>query len=128
MKRWTIYTIAIAIALSTTAFVGAQQRAKKTMIVGEVIDVVDYTMKGWHGAEHAESGRYHAENGFPVAILEEETGEIYIATHKKSAPAAVMELANGLLIPFMGQKVVIQGHAYKADGINLVEVAIIGEY
>jgi hypothetical protein len=68
------------------------------------------------------------EQGFPVGILDEASGEVWIAIFRNNAPASALETGNKMLQPFMGKKVVVQGLKYKAKGVNLMRVAVISEY
>ena len=131
MKKWALCLSIVAIlAASGFAFVSAQAAPKpqKGVIVGEAISIAHYAMKGTRGEESVEPGKYHAENGFPVGILEEETGDIYICIYRDNAPASHLETANETFQPLMGQKVVAQGLIYRAKGINLMRVSVMSEY
>jgi len=122
-KRLLIALLALAL-VAGAAVVGAA--GQKTTITGEVIDLVGFVQKGARGEEHADAGRYHAENGFPVGILTEE-GEIYVAVYRNPAPASGLETANGELAPLMGKQVVVQGAVAEAAGIKIIEIALVGE-
>lgn len=127
MKRW-IGGGLIALVVLTGTYLATAQPKKKQMVVGVVIDVIDYGRKGWQGEEHAESGKYHVDKGFPVGILEDETGTIYIACYKNPAPASGLETANKMLSSYIGKKVTAQGRVYKQGGLSVIELAIVGEY
>jgi hypothetical protein len=132
MKKFTVVMVAAVVcaAIGATAYVSAQDAPKgeKGIIVGEVISVVDYAMYGRHGEEHAASGQNQAENGMPLAILEDETNEVWLACYRNPAPASALESANEVLKEYVGKKVTIQGLKYKADGVNLVRIAVATEY
>ena len=96
-------------------------------MVGNAIEITTYAMKGL-GEEHAAGGRQRAEHGFPVGILEEETGEIWVCVYRNTAPASHLETANKVMAPFIGQKVVVQGLKYRAKGVNVIRVSVISEY
>lgn len=127
MKKKMLIAVPVLIALTAVLYLKAEAAPDRSTIMGEVIDVVSYATKGLHGEEAIEEGQYRASNGFPVAILEAETGVVYIAVYRNPAPAAVVQLANKLLTELMGKPVVVQGRVYKQKGVNLVEIAVISE-
>ena len=127
MKKKTLIAVPVLIALTVAIYFRAEAAPKRSTIMGEVIDVISYATKGVHGEEAIEEGQYRAENGFPVGILEPETGVVYIAVYRNPAPAAVVQLANKILIPLMGKPVVAQGRVYKQKGVNVIEIAVISE-
>ena len=71
---------------------------------------------------------FRAEHGFPVGLIEEETGELFICVFRNPAPASSMETANKRLTPLMGKKVVLQGLVYRSDSFNLIRIGTLSEY
>lgn len=132
IKKWVVGITAGMVVFSGVAFVYAGEmtapKPEKGMIIGDVIELSTYAMKGHGGEIFTEAGRDRAEKGFPVGILEESTGEVWIAVYRSSAPASHLEKANKHLIPLMGQKVAVQGLKYKAKGVNLIRLSLISEY
>ena len=132
MKKWAFNLIAAALLVAGTYYVSAQPqdapKPEKKMIVGEVIDIAGFVMKGAIGEEHADAIKFRTEGGFPVGILDEESGEIYIAVYKNPAPASVLETANKVMAEYAGMKVAAQGLVYRSHGMNVIRIAIIGEY
>lgn len=116
-------------ALSAMAYVSAQEAAKpeKGVMVGDAIEITTYAMKG-HSEEHFPGAKHRAEAGFPVGILEDETGVIWVCAYRNTAPASHLETANKVMAPFIGQKVVVQGLKYRANGVNVIRVSVISEY
>lgn len=106
----------------------AAPKAEKGVIIGRVVDVATYAMKGSAGEEHSDAFLHRAELGFPVAIVEEESGEVYIAVFRTPAPASALETANNILAPLMGKKVAAQGLIYRAQGVNLIRLSVVSEY
>ena len=133
MKR-LIVAVGVVVAVCTVmAYVSAGVAEggpleKEAVIIGEVIDIANYGMLGRRGAEHREGGLYRAKHGFPIGILEEETGKIYIAVYRVPVPAAGLTTANGVLSPFMGQTVVVGGFTYSTPGLDVIQVSIVSEY
>lgn len=126
MKKFIVTITVVAALMGGVAFVSADA-PEKGVVVGTVIEISTYTMKGL-GEDTVAAHVSRAEQGFPVAILEESTGDMYICTYRHTAPASPMTLANEHLAPFMGKMVAAQGIKYKAPGANLLRLSIISEY
>jgi hypothetical protein len=125
MKKRLLAALSIlALLLIGAALVGAAEQ--RSTITGEVIDIAGFVQNGARGEEYAESGRFHAEKGFPVGILTEE-GHIYLAVYRDPAPASSLEPANEQLAPLMGKEVVAQGVISEASGVKLIEIALVAE-
>ena len=132
MKKWLVILGIVATAFAATAYVTGQSasaapKAVKGVLVGDAIEISTYAMKG-PGEEHFEGGKHRAENGFPVGILEDETGIVWVCVYRDSAPASHLETGNESLAPYIGQKVVVQGLKYTAKGANVIRVSVISEY
>ena len=133
MKYLTMLAMSLALGLGTVALISAQStsttpKGVKGIIVGEVIDLATYAMKGERGDAAREPGIHNSGKHFPIGILEEETGDLYIAVYRNPAPASSMELANPILEKYMNKKVAAQGLLYKAPGLNFIRLSIVGEY
>lgn len=129
MKYCTLATVIIASLFTAVAYVSAGEApvAVKGIIVGDVIDITTYAMKGQSG-DNTEAYKSRAGLGFPVGIVEEETGRVYICVYRNPAPASGLQLANNVLAPYMGMKVAAQGLKFHADGVNLLRLSVISEY
>ena len=129
MKYLALATVIIASLFTAVAYVSAGEAPKaiKGIIVGDVIDITTYAMKG-SGQDNTQAYKNRAGLGFPVGILEEDTGRVYICVYRNPAPASGLQLANDVLAPYMGMKVAAQGLKYHADGVNLLRLSIISEY
>lgn len=131
MKKWAILLSLVAVAawtVSSHLSAEAAEKPRKGVIVGEVISIAGYAMKGALGEEHAEAGKYQLGVGFPVGILDDESGELYVCVFRNNAPASHLEAANKHLSEYMGMKVAAQGLIYKTDAVNVLRVSIISEY
>ena len=131
MKKLIVITLClVAAVLSGAAYVHAQDAPKpeKGVLVGECIALANYAMRGDRGEDAAEPGKYQAEQGFPVGIIEEETGDVFIAVWRNSAPASHLETANKAFAELMGKKVAVQGLIYRQKGLNLIRASLISEY
>lgn len=131
MKKWAaVLSVVALVALVGTSWLSVDAAAKpqKGVIVGEVISIAQYAMKGVSGEAGAESGNYQVEHGFPVGILDDESGELYIAVFRNSAPASHLETANKMLKEYVGMKVAAQGLIYKTDAVNVIRLSVVSEY
>lgn len=131
MKKWTVVALMAMVVIGSMVGVLAAVDATKPVkgvIVGDVIELTTYAMKG-HGSEEIIAGaKNRVGQGFPVAILEEETGNIFVAVYKDNAPASAMVMGNKILQPFVGRKVVATGQIYRANGMNLIQIRFVSEY
>lgn len=129
MKKWFILGGVAVTIFATMAFGFAQEAPKpvKGVLVGVAIEITTYAMKGLSD-ENTEGAKHRAEAGFPVGILEEETGELWVCAYRNTAPASHLETANKIFAPYVGQKVVVQGLKYRAKSVNVIRVSVISEY
>ncbi len=133
MKTLGLVGAATVIAVCVVAYVSATpadaaEEPEIGMVVGEVIDIGNYAMKGLRGEENAAAGRYRSDLGFPIGILEDETGRVYIALYRLPVPAAGVQTGNTVLSPYMGKRVVAQGTKYHAEGVNVLRISLVTEY
>ena len=133
MKKIAV-TFAVAGAiLGAAALVSAQDAKKpageKGMVIGIAISIPHYVMDGViEGEEAAKAMAYEADKGFPVGIIEDETGEIWLCVWRDNAPASHLEAANSHFQGLMGTKVVAQGLKYRGKGANAMRMSLISEY
>lgn len=127
-KKAVIAVTAVAI-LCSVAFVSADIQAKPTkgVIMGTAIEISTYAMKG-SDEDSVDAMVKRAKEGFPVGIIEEETGTLWVCVYRSSAPASALETANDEMLPLMGKKIVAQGLKYQADGVNVLRMSVISEY
>lgn len=126
MNKALVFTGAVAVLLVSMTFVvsGEPAQPEKGILIGTAIELSTYAMQG----DDAESMVFRAENGFPVGLIEEETGELFICVFRNPAPASSMETANKRMTPLMGKKVVLQGLVYRSDSFNLIRIGTLSEY
>lgn len=130
MKKMHLFvaaTLVLSVAWAFTAPAGTPE-PKEGVLIGEVVDIAGYGMFGRLGKENSEAGQYHSSHGFPVGILEEETGDLWIALYRLPVPAAGVQTANAILTPHMGTMVVVQGVQYRRPGLNLIRLSLVSEY
>jgi hypothetical protein len=133
IRKIAVLTVAALVVIGTMTYVVSANglpapQAEKGFIVGEVIDLVNYGMFGRSGEEHREAGLFRAEAGFPVGILQADTGKVFVAVYRVPVPAAGMQTANHVLAPYMGQKVTVQGLLYRSTELNMIRISVITEY
>lgn len=129
-RKYAMLMACSALVLTAGAWVFAQDAApkgEKGIIVGDIIEIGTYAMQG-NTPELVAAHKARIEEGFPVGILEEETGEIWVAVYRNNAPASHLELANKHLAEYVGKKVTVQGLKYKAKGASVIRVSVISEY
>jgi len=126
MNKALVFTGAVAVLLVSMTFVvsGESAQPEKGILIGTAIELSTYAMQG----NNAESMVFRAEHGFPVGLIEEETGELFICVFRNPAPASSMETANKRMTPLMGKKVVLQGLVYRSDSFNLIRIGTLSEY
>ena len=129
MKKHVGVVVLAAVVAASAAILSVQAASKpeKGIIVGDVIELSTYAMKG-HTEESKSAYRLRAEHGFPVGIIDEDTGEVWVCVYRDPAPAAHLKLANNYMVDLMGKKAVVQGLKYKAKGVNLIRISVISEY
>jgi hypothetical protein len=97
------------------------ENGETKLISGEVVSVWNYLVRDQHGEEYRGSGVRLAEKGLPIGILDDESGEIYIAV--VHGPGSAVRK----LVPYMGMKVNAQGPVYHKAGVNLIEIQVVAE-
>jgi len=128
MKK-TLVAIAVMLALGTVAYVSAEPAVggEKGIVVGTAIEISTYATQGMTEKD-IPAMVARCEQGFPVGILDEASGEVWVCIFRNNAPASALETGNKHLHEFMGKKVTAQGVKYKAQGINVLRLAVVSEY
>ena len=127
MKRLKVaFAATLAMSFVAAAFVYAQAKPEKGVLVGTVVDLGTYAMQGL-GEEHNEAHKARIEEGFPVGVVTDE-GEVWVCIYRDNAPASHLEPANRHLAEYAGMKCAIQGLQYKAKGVNVIRVSVLSEY
>jgi len=131
MKRsYLAWTACVMLAISAGALVYAQDTApkgEKGIIVGDIVELGTFAMQG-NTPDLAAAHKARIEEGFPVGIVEDETGDVWVAVYRNNAPASHLELANKHAAEYVGKKVTVQGLKYKAKGVNVIRISVISEY
>lgn len=133
MKKIAVAFAVVGAILGAAALVSAQDAKKpegeKGMVIGIAVSVPHYAMDGTiEGEAAAKAMAYEAEKDFPVGIVEDGTGDVWVCVWRDNAPASHLEKANEHLQGLMGTKVVAQGLKYKAKGASVIRVGLISEY
>lgn len=125
MKKLPVVMIIAAIALVSLVglpLLGAKDVPKAELISGEVISLTNYMINGLTGEENVDSSVFHAETrGLPIAILDKDNNQLYIAVYKNTTSP------NKKLLPLMGKMVNAQGPVYRSHGVQLIEIQIVSE-
>jgi type 1 fimbria pilin len=116
-SRW-IGVLAAAAALLTAGVVPlAAAPAGQVTVTGEVIDSACYIKSGSHGESHRGCVQSCADNGVPLAILEDGTNHvIWVASN------ADMDTPNKELRPFAAHRVVVKGTWAERGGTKLLVI------
>lgn len=123
MKRASLSTAALVLgALVITLALGATDSQPKRLISGEVVSLFAFLAQGLRGADHRDAALFQVETrGLPIAIVEDGTGDIYVAVYK-GPTSAVSKLA-----PYVGLGVNAQGPVWEKGGLKLIEVEVVAE-
>lgn len=127
MKKVLMTVAAFALIATTIVQVNADTKPEKGVLVGTVVELTTYAMTGDHAA-NIDTAKDRASQGFPVALIEDETNEIWILAFRNSAPASHLETANKAVADHIGVMSVVQGLKYTKDGINVIRFTTISEY
>jgi hypothetical protein len=129
MKTRLIVALALVAILGSAAYVSADAAAnpQKGVIVGDAVELSTLAMQGM-GEGSGEAMVSRCEQGFPVGIVEEETGKVWVCVYRNNAPASSLETANAAMQQFMGKKVAAQGLKYETKGLNVLRLSVISEY
>ena len=98
--------------------------ARAVTIRGEVVDPTIYLKEGKHGVEVGDRIEKAADQGQPLAILEEGTGKLYWMLPEKPGMDP-----NQFVVDHIAEQVTVSGYAYERGGnqgvvavdVNLVE-------
>lgn len=128
-KRILCSIMMIAMIGFAVTYSAASQKESPSpgIVIGHAIEISTYAMKGLD-AEHIETMKFRSSKGFPVGIIEEDTGKLYVCVYRNPAPASGLQTANEKLAPYLGQKVTAQGLIYSVKDVNLIRVSIVTEY
>jgi hypothetical protein len=123
MKTVSVTAVVLLVALlAAAAGLDAADAPAKRMVSGEVVSLYAYLARGAHGVQEREAGVFQVEKrGLPIAIVEDGTGDIYVAVAKGPA-SAVAKLA-----PMMGMEVNVQGPVWEKKGLKLIEIEVVSE-
>ncbi len=122
MKKSLLFVLVVAAAALFLSPVNAKDVPRPELVSGEVISLSNYMMKGLTGEENLGSSLFHSDDhGLPVAILDRENGQLFIAVGKRATSP------NPKLLPLMGKMVNAQGPVYRSHGVQLIELQIVAE-
>jgi hypothetical protein len=114
-----ILTLLLVVSATLPVAFAQKKPGKPVTIVGEVIDTQCYlsgaTGPG-RGAGHKECAVNCAKGGIPLSILEEKTGEVFLAGQSKKA----MTSANPMLLEYIAERVRVSGRLVEKGGTKMV--------
>ena len=127
MKKSVLVFAIVAILATAIVNVNAATKPEKGLLIGTVVDLTTLAMTG-DIEGNLETAKNRAEHGFPVGLIEDETGTVWILVYRNSAPASHLQVANKFVQEYMGMQVVMQGLKYKSNGVNAIRFTTISEY
>ena len=126
--KLTILAVVLGLALTMGVMqVNAGTQGEKGIVVGDAVELSTLGMKGL-SEDTVDEMKNRAGQGFPVGIIEEETGTLWIAVYRNNAPASGLQPGNDKLSDYLGTKVVVQGLKYKNGGVNVIRFSNVSEY
>ena len=85
-------------------------------IRGEVVDIVCYTRHNSRGEDHAKCALYCSEQGIPLGILDETSGDIYLPLPEGHTDP------NKVLVDYIAREVAATGTVYERGGLKQIEI------
>lgn len=114
-------------AAALLAFAGLQlavaqehHHGTEKTFVGHVVDVACYVSHGEIGEGHRECAATCAKAGIPLAILDQQTGTLYLPLAKNHH-----ESANKELLAYVERDVRVTGTVTEKDGMKTITIASI---
>lgn len=116
-----IRTAAVLVFLGLQLAVAQEHHhsAEKTF-VGHVVDVACYVSHGDVGEAHRQCAETCAKAGIPLAILDQQTGTLYLPLAKNHH-----EAANKELLAYVEKDVRVTGAVTEKDGMKTITIASI---
>ncbi|MDX1384780.1 MAG: hypothetical protein R3190_14100 [Thermoanaerobaculia bacterium] len=124
MKRSIVLplVLVVGVALVATTTAAVDPAGETRLVSGEVVSLAAYLIRDLHGEDGRDAGVFQVEKlGLPLAIVEDDTGDVYVAVWK--GPRS----AQDRLLPLMGVKVNAQGPVYERGGVRLIEIQVVAE-
>ena len=115
MKR--AYSLMLLVLFSVIAVSLPSMAAQQVTVKGEVIDSVCWVKMGAKGADHRDCAQECADNGIPLALLEEGTDELIWLASKES-----MQSPNEALKPHASHTVEITGVWAERGGVKMLVI------
>lgn len=119
MKRM-IKTVFLTLILFSFSAMAQEKKKQEIKLRAEVIDTKCYisgSMGDATGEEHKDCAIMCAKAGVPLALLEEKTKTVYYAARLKG-----MAGANEILLPFVGEVVLVTGRLVERGGAKMVMI------
>ncbi|HZR82075.1 MAG TPA: hypothetical protein VFD92_13345 [Candidatus Binatia bacterium] len=108
---------AAASAPAATPSVPANEAARETVVVGEVVETACFVMAGRRGENHRQCGVACARAGQPLAILDDKAGTLYVAVFDRSEGTP-----DNPLLGMVSERVEVRGIPLERGGVNAILV------
>lgn len=118
MKR--AYCLSIALVVCVIAVSIPSMAAQEVTVRGEIIDSVCFIKMGSRGADHLDCAQTCADNGIPLALLEEGTDELIWLASSES-----MQSPNSDLKAHASHTVEITGEYAERGGVKILVISEI---
>jgi ABC-type antimicrobial peptide transport system permease subunit len=115
MKRLIITALGIAIGVGMAAAAIAAGESATKSVTGTLEDSYCYSLMGAHGASHRKCALECAKKGIPVALVEKDSGKIYIVLPPKNASPYPDDVLNK-----MEDEVTITGKVASKGGVDFI--------
>lgn len=114
MKKTLGFSLLLLAAVALVAVPAAA--GEKVTMTGEVVDSTCYIAQGAKGEGHRECAQKCADGGVPLALLDDESGDIVWLADGDHTPA------NDTLREYAGQKVTVTGTLAERGGARLLTI------
>lgn len=100
----------------------------EVLITGEAVDLYCYLAKEMRGELQKACAERTEKRNLPTAIIDAETGEIYIAVFRYKRPANNWpDSASAALAPYLVSKVNARGTVFERGGVKMIEIHMLSE-
>lgn len=111
------FVLIVASILAAASLVALAADKPPAKITGEIVDSACYMKAGAKGSGHEQCATACAKAGVPLALLEDETGNVVWLSANKDATNV-----NDQLMPYVAKKVTLTGKWYEKGGTKLFSI------
>ena len=120
MTRIAALSLVVAALFLQVGVAQDHHHAEEKTIVGHVVDVACYVSHGDMGEAHRQCAETCAKAGIPLAILDQQSGTLYLPLAKNHH-----EAANKELLAYVEKDVRVTGAVSEKDGMKTITIASI---